>query len=151
VVEKYNRLDRLTGCSTDVQWYNMYGAPEFKNEKLLSNLKKGATAVAKAAQSTFSEEIDYTVSDVPFCFEIVRCVVWDYVLALWRSAFSAFQQDSVCDVMYSSWKNADSMNRKHRSVWAVFFMSPASWTDAHFPYAHSVLSPLETGVLQQRA
>jgi hypothetical protein len=80
VVEKYNRLDRLTGCSTDVQWYNMYGAPEFKNEKLLSNLKKGATAVAKAAQSTFSEEIDYTVSDVPF--SLTLCAVWCGIMCL---------------------------------------------------------------------
>lgn len=62
VVEKYNKLDRMPGCSTDVQWYNMYGAPEFKNEKLLSNLKKGAMAVAKAAQQTFGGEVDWAVS-----------------------------------------------------------------------------------------
>lgn len=64
VVEKYNRLDRLPGCATDVQWYNMYGAPEFKNEKLLSNLKKGAVAAVKAAQQTFGSEIDWVVSSV---------------------------------------------------------------------------------------
>jgi hypothetical protein len=28
----------------------MYGAPEFKNDKLLTNIKKGAMSVAKAAQ-----------------------------------------------------------------------------------------------------
>jgi hypothetical protein len=61
VVEKFNKLDRLPGCATDVQWYNMYGAPEFKNEKLLSNLKKGAMAVAKAAQQTFAGEVDWAV------------------------------------------------------------------------------------------
>jgi len=59
VVERYNRLDRLPGCSTDVQWYNMYGAPEFKNDKLLSNIKKGAMSVAKAAQQTINGDIDY--------------------------------------------------------------------------------------------
>lgn len=64
VVERFNRLDRLPGCASDVQWYNMYGAPEFKNDKLLSNLKKGAVAVAKAAQQTFAGEIDWTVSAV---------------------------------------------------------------------------------------
>ena len=25
---------------TGVRWYNMYGAPEFKNEKILANIKK---------------------------------------------------------------------------------------------------------------
>ena len=60
-MEKFNRLDRLPGAATDVQWYNMYGAPEFKNEKLLGNLKKGALAVAKKANQTFNGEIDWEV------------------------------------------------------------------------------------------
>lgn len=64
VVEKYSRLERMPGCATDVQWYNMYGAPEFKTEKLLSNIKKGAIAVAKAAQQTFGSEIDWGVRSV---------------------------------------------------------------------------------------
>ena len=64
MIEKYSRLDRLPGAATDVQWYNMYGAPEFKNEKLLSNLKKGALAVAKKANQTFNGEIDWEVSGV---------------------------------------------------------------------------------------
>lgn len=63
VIEKYNKLDRLPGCATDVQWYNMYGAPEFKNDKLLTNIKKGAVAMAKAAQQTLGNDIDWGVSE----------------------------------------------------------------------------------------
>jgi hypothetical protein len=67
VIEKYNRVDRLPGSATDVAWYNMYGAPEFKNEKLLSNIKKGAVSIAKAAQQTFAGEIDWAVSVCSLC------------------------------------------------------------------------------------
>ena len=77
VVEKYNKLDRMPGCATDVQWYNMYGAPEFKNDKLLSNLKKGALAVAKAAQQTFAGEIDWAVRT-----QIILIVVSSFLLLL---------------------------------------------------------------------
>jgi hypothetical protein len=76
IVEKFNKLDRLPGCATDVQWYNMYGAPEFKNEKLLSNLKKGAMAVAKAAQQTFAGEIDWAVSSWEVCGGILCGVMF---------------------------------------------------------------------------
>lgn len=90
VVEKYNKLDRMPGCSTDVQWYNMYGAPEFKNEKLLSNLKKGAMAVAKAAQQTFGGEIDWAVSIFYFPYfsrEYERCLVCLIIMRSNRAVF----------------------------------------------------------------
>lgn len=88
VMEKYNRLDRLPGCATDVQWYNMYGAPEFKNEKLLSNIKKGAVGLAKAANQTFAGETDWEVrSRCFFCIPLfmsplhgdgdaIFCFIW---------------------------------------------------------------------------
>ncbi len=75
-MEKFNRLDRLPGAATDVQWYNMYGAPEFKNEKLLGNLKKGALAVAKKANQTFNREIDWEVSWLSVFFVLLVVFVF---------------------------------------------------------------------------
>ncbi|RYY82462.1 hypothetical protein EON63_13265 [archaeon] len=45
IIERLNRVKKANMQSLDVQWYNMYGAPEFKQEKLLANVKKGVVAV----------------------------------------------------------------------------------------------------------
>lgn len=59
--EKYSRVAKMPGQATDLQWYNMYGAPEFKNDKLLSNIKKGAAGIAKRANQALGADIDWEV------------------------------------------------------------------------------------------
>ena len=45
--------------SSPLQWYNMYGAPEFKQEKLIANVAKGISAVAKKAKQTLGADINW--------------------------------------------------------------------------------------------
>ncbi len=59
ISEKFNRIKKATGQSLPLQWYNMYGAPEFKQEKLAANLAKGVNVIAKKAQQQFAAEIDW--------------------------------------------------------------------------------------------
>lgn len=35
---------------SELKWYNMYGAPIFKQESAIENLKKGASSIAKKAK-----------------------------------------------------------------------------------------------------
>ena len=58
-MEKFNRLDR-GGVSPSVQWYNMYGAPEFADAGIVS-------AAVHAANGAFSREIDWVVSSIEHC------------------------------------------------------------------------------------
>jgi hypothetical protein len=41
VSENFNRIKKSPMQTSMLQWYNMYGAPEFKQEKLLANVAKG--------------------------------------------------------------------------------------------------------------
>lgn len=57
--EKFNAIKKAPLQQMDLMWYNMYGAPEFKQEKLTANLKKGFTAVANKAKQSLGAEIDW--------------------------------------------------------------------------------------------
>lgn len=43
-----------------LRWYNLYGAPEFKNDKFVANLKKGAQAIAKGANRLIGSDINWS-------------------------------------------------------------------------------------------
>eukprot|EP01034_Spumella_vulgaris_P027083 gene27083-33756_t len=59
ITEKFNVIDRMNGRKTDLRWYNMYGCPEFKQEKALANIKKGFVNAAKKAKNLVGADIDW--------------------------------------------------------------------------------------------
>lgn len=59
IIERLNRVKKSNSQCLDIQWYNMYGAHEFKTEKLLANVKKGAELLAKKAKQTLGADIDW--------------------------------------------------------------------------------------------
>ncbi len=52
IIERLNTVKKANMQKMDVRWYNMYGAPEFKTDKLLANVQKGAVALANKAKQT---------------------------------------------------------------------------------------------------
>lgn len=59
VTEKFNVIDRMQRRQTDLRWYNMYGCPEFKQEKALANIKKGVEIIAKKTKQAVGADIDW--------------------------------------------------------------------------------------------
>lgn len=55
ITERFNVLDRMSRRTTELRWYNMYGCPEFKQEKALANVKKGLDIIKKTAKQAIGE------------------------------------------------------------------------------------------------
>jgi hypothetical protein len=61
VMEKYNIIKKANnGMGPGTRWYNIYGAPEFKQGNTLANVKKLGTALAKTAKNTLGADINWS-------------------------------------------------------------------------------------------
>lgn len=70
VITKFNLIQQKSkaGSRSDKpEWFNIYGAPEFKTEKVLANIKKAGVSIYNAANQAFGHEIDWRqyYNDVP--------------------------------------------------------------------------------------
>eukprot|EP01038_Epipyxis_sp_PR26KG_P004421 gene4421-6250_t len=59
VVERFSNIDKTDLKKLPIKWYNMYGAPEFKNASAVDNIKKLGNAIEKTAKSAISSDIDW--------------------------------------------------------------------------------------------
>lgn len=60
IIAKFNTVKNAPRQVLEPRWYNIYGAPEFKQGKLLDNLQKGAKELAKKAKQTLGADIDWS-------------------------------------------------------------------------------------------
>lgn len=59
VIEKFNAIKKAPRQNLGIRWYNFYGAPEFKQENVVGNLKKVGGAIAKKAKQTMGADINW--------------------------------------------------------------------------------------------
>lgn len=59
IIMKYNEIEKMIGKSTGLRWFNMYGSPDFKTEKGLSNIKKGVVELYNKTKTLSGYDIDW--------------------------------------------------------------------------------------------
>ncbi len=60
IIEKYNIIKKAERQNLGIRWYNIYGAPEFKQESAVGNIKKVGVAIAKTAKQTLGADINWS-------------------------------------------------------------------------------------------
>jgi hypothetical protein len=83
VMEKYNIIKKANQQCLGTRWYNIYGAPEFKQGNAIANVKKIGNVLAKTAKNTLGKKdclLTFLFCSLMFLFDFptfsFSCCLW---------------------------------------------------------------------------